>query len=194
MRAGCPAHLREGDSQTVTYEFAVQNNSDTTYMVDAMSIPWMTGVEVATAIREKKVSCLEVLDALLDRIHRLDRPTGNESDRRINSVVVLYEEYARSKAIAADAALSRGESWGPLHGVPMTIKECNFWGKTPATNGDPANVRPPVTEKEDIEYAAGHEPLVRRLLDAGAIIFGKVCTILITSAVFVKSLFMSEIV
>ena len=143
-------------------------------MVDTMSIPWMTGVEVATAIREKKVSCLEVLDALLDRIHRLDRPTGNESDRRINSVVVLYEEYARSKAIAADAALSRGESWGPLHGVPMTIKECNFWGKTATTNGDPAKVRPPITATEDIECAAGHEPLVQRLLDAGVIIFGKV--------------------
>ena len=148
-------------------------------MAEKMSIPWMTGVEVATAIREKKVSCLEVLDALLDRIHRLDRPTGNESDRRINSVVVLYEEYARSKAIAADAALSRGESWGPLHGVPMTIKECNFWGKTcnftyPNVYTNWNQAKAVAATREDIEYADGHEPVVELLLDAGAIIFGKV--------------------
>lgn len=141
----------------------------------ATTIPWQTTGELATAIREKKVASRAVLDILLERIHRLDRPSEDASDRRLNSIVVLYEEYARARADAADEALSQGECWGPLHGVPMTIKECNFWGKTPCTNGDPANVRPALTDHADIEYSPGNEPLVQRLLDAGAIIFGKVC-------------------
>lgn len=66
-------------------------------------------------IREKEVSSQEVVNVYLERIEAV-----NPS---LNAVVQLRAEAARSEAIAADLALARGESKGPLHGLPVTIKD-----------------------------------------------------------------------
>jgi amidase len=58
-------------------------------------------------------SSLELLDHYLERIDRFNPA--------INAVVTLDAERARGRARAADAARQRGESWGALHGLPMTV-------------------------------------------------------------------------
>src|SRR5215831_1383543 len=75
-----------------------------------------TAVELAAAIRAKEISSRELLDLYLDRIERLDRGA-------VNAVVTLDVERARRAAAAADDALARKADLGPLHGLPITIKD-----------------------------------------------------------------------
>ena len=82
----------------------------------------------------------------------------------LNAVVVLQEERARALADAADAALARGEPAGPLHGVPMTVKESFDLEGTATTWGSPA-------QRNNI--ATSTAEAVQRLQRAGAIVFGK---------------------
>ncbi|WP_239515886.1 amidase family protein, partial [Stenotrophomonas maltophilia] len=71
---------------------------------------------------------------------------------------------ARARADAADLALSRGEIWGPLHGLPITIKESHNIAGWPTTYGDPK-----LKDNRPAQTATA----ITRLLRAGAIIFGK---------------------
>jgi amidase len=112
--------------------------------------------ELARRIRRKEVSALELLDHYLARVARLNPP--------IRAVPVLDAERARERARAADAALARGESWGPLHGVPMTVKEAFNVAGLPTTWGLEAS-RDNRPERDAVA--------VQRLKDAGAIVFGK---------------------
>ena len=68
--------------------------------------------ELAALVRRREVSSRELVDMYVARIDRFD-PV-------VNAVVVRRFEAARSRADAADEATAAGESWGPLHGVPMT--------------------------------------------------------------------------
>ena len=116
------------------------------------------------AIRRKEVSSLEALEHHVERVERLNG--------KINAVVALDVEAARERAKEADAALARGELWGPLHGLPMTIKDSYEVVGMPATCGIP-----------DL---AEHMPktnatAVQRLLDAGCVVFGKTNTPLMAS-------------
>jgi len=121
-----------------------------------MDITLASAQDQADAIRCGAVSATELLDATIDRYNRFN-PV-------LNAVVVERIDAARARAAEADAATAAGESWGPLHGVPMTIKEAWGWLDTPSTSGHPhlAEWRP---EKND--------EAVQRLLDAGAVIYGK---------------------
>ena len=115
--------------------------------------------ELAAAIRRRKVGSRELLDHYLARIERLNS--------RINAVVTLDVERARQRADEADRALSRGEDWGPLHGLPITVKDTLETAGMRTTAGAPA--------------LSGHMPVqdatsVRRLLAAGAVLFGKTNT------------------
>ena len=71
--------------------------------------------ELAFMIQNKKISCRELLDHLLARVEKYD---GD-----LNAIPVRDFARAQIRAEEADAALAREEIWGPLHGVPMTIKE-----------------------------------------------------------------------
>ncbi len=112
--------------------------------------------ELARRLRRRELSALELLDHHLARITRLGGP--------INAVVVLDADRARTRARAADAALARGELWGPLHGLPMTVKESFNIAGLPTTYGYAAY-------KDNI--ASSDAVLVQRLQSAGAVIFGK---------------------
>jgi amidase len=70
---------------------------------------------LAKAIRDRRVSSEEVVDACLRRV-KVVNP-------QLNVVVQEVADAAREQARAADAALARGELMGPLHGIPMTIKD-----------------------------------------------------------------------
>ena len=103
-----------------------------------------------------ELSSHELLDALADRIDRLDPG--------VNAVVATDYERAHEQAAEADAARQRGESWGPLHGLPMTIKDSYETAGLVTTAGAPK--------------LAHHVPVrdadaVAALKSAGAIVFGK---------------------
>lgn len=110
---------------------------------------------LAAALAARRVSAVELCDAAIQRIERLDGP--------INAVVVRDFERAREAAKVADAALGRGER-RPLLGVPMTVKESFNVAGLPTTWGSPAF-------KDWI--APTDAVAVARLKGAGAVILGK---------------------
>jgi hypothetical protein len=81
-----------------------------------------------------------------------------------NAVIATILDVARKRADMADAARARGESWGPLHGVPMTVKESYDVAGLPTTWGAP--------EFKDA-IAQRNALAVDRLQGAGAVVFGK---------------------
>ena len=115
-----------------------------------------TATELAALIRDKQVSATEVLEAQLAQI--------GAHNGIINAVVTLDEDGARKRARAADAALAKGKVWGPLHGVPLTMKDAHAVAGMRTTCGFPplAGYIPPA----DGSAAA-------RLRAAGANIIGK---------------------
>src|SRR5258708_37003787 len=78
-------------------------------------LAYSSATEIARRIRHREISSREAVDYFLARVESLDK--------RINSVVTIDADRARHEANAADAALARGEVKGPLHGVPMTVKD-----------------------------------------------------------------------
>ena len=120
------------------------------------NLPFAPAVELAKAIRRKEVSSLELTDLYIGRIEKYDKA--------LNAVVVRRFDAARDAARAADRALARGESLGPLHGLPVTIKEAYNLEGTPTTWGIPAF-------KDNV--ATSDAETVRRMKAAGAHFMGK---------------------
>jgi amidase len=116
-------------------------------------------VALARAIRERTTRSRDVLELFLSRVERL-----NPS---LNAVVTLDAERARARADAADAALARGEVWGPLHGVPVTVKDTLETAGVRTTAGAPSLAE---------HVPAADAVAVARLRAAGAVIFGKTNT------------------
>ena len=119
-------------------------------------VTFKPAVELAQLIRDRQIGCLELLDDYLEYV--------DQFNPRLNAIVVLDADRARKRARQADAALARGEVWGPLHGVPMTCKESFNVAGLPTTLGYPP-------WKHNI--AAEDAVAIQRLKAAGAIIFGK---------------------
>jgi amidase len=119
-------------------------------------IAFKSAVELAQLIKRRDIGCVELLEHYLDRVQRYNPP--------LNAIVVLDEARARARAREADAALARGEDWGPLHGVPMTCKESFDVAGLPTTFGIP--------EFKD-NMVTTDALSIQRLKAAGAVIFGK---------------------
>jgi len=119
---------------------------------------FQSATELARRIRDREVTSRALLEHFLSRVDALNPG--------INAVVVDDRQRARAAADAADAALARGDATalGPLHGVPMTIKESYDLAGTPTTWGIP--------ELRD-NVAATDALAVQRLKAAGAVVFGK---------------------
>ena len=121
---------------------------------------WTPATELAVLIRKKKISPVEVLDAVLDRIERLNP--------KLNAFVTLTDEQARRAAKAAERALSKkGARLGPLHGVPFSVKDLVITKGVRTTFGTPL-YRDNVPSED--------APMVERLKAAGAIMLGKTNT------------------
>jgi Asp-tRNA(Asn)/Glu-tRNA(Gln) amidotransferase A subunit family amidase len=73
--------------------------------------------KLASAVRTRQVSAAEVLEAHLAQI--------DKHNPALNAVVTIQPEAARKRAREADEALTRGQVWGPLHGVPFTLKDAH---------------------------------------------------------------------
>lgn len=89
-----------------------------------------TLTEAARAVRGGEISSLELTQHVLERIERY-----NPS---LNAIVTLLPDEALARARAADEALARGEWWGPLHGVPITVKNALEISGVRTTAGVPA--------------------------------------------------------
>jgi fatty acid amide hydrolase len=115
-----------------------------------------SAVALAQAIRTGQTTAREAVDACIDRIEAFDLA--------VNAVVQRRFEQARQEADQADARLAAGEPVGPLHGVPITIKDQFNVAGLATTIGL-------ASRKNVIEGSDG--PLVGRLRQAGAIVLGK---------------------
>lgn len=122
-----------------------------------MSDLWkLSAVDVAEGIRQKVFSCREVMESVAARME--------EHNGRLNAVTVDFREQALAQATVADDAVVRGDSLGPLHGVPVTIKENIDMAGVSTPNGIPAFADLMATEDA---------PVVRNLGNAGAIVVGR---------------------
>ena len=115
-----------------------------------------SAAQLTREIRDRRIGCLELLDYYLAR--------AEQHNPALNAIIAWQLDAARQRARAADAALAKGEIWGPLHGIPMTVKELFNVAGLPTTFGNPL-------WKDNI--AAGNAFLIDRLIEAGAIVFGK---------------------
>lgn len=124
-----------------------------------MDLDVATATELRAAIAERSVSSRELLEHLIDRIERIDG--------ELNAVVALDLDRARTEAEAADAATASGAVTGPLHGLPMTVKDVWETEGLLTTSGAP----------ELASYVPTSDAVaVGRLRTAGAIVFGKTNT------------------
>jgi amidase/aspartyl-tRNA(Asn)/glutamyl-tRNA(Gln) amidotransferase subunit A len=120
----------------------------------------MPATEIATKVRRRDLSPVEIVEAFLDRIE--------DRNKQINAYVTILDEEAREKAREAERAVVSGGSLGSLHGVPVAIKDLfdfkagvrNTFGSRPLADFVP---------EESTTY-------VKRLEAAGAIVLGKTNT------------------
>jgi aspartyl-tRNA(Asn)/glutamyl-tRNA(Gln) amidotransferase subunit A len=120
---------------------------------------WLPATEMAIAIRTRQLSPVELVDALLSRIHQLNPA--------INAYCTLTEEAARHAARAAEAAVLRGDDLGLLHGVPVSIKDLLFTSGVRTMRG--SHIYERFVPDQDA-------PAVAKLKASGAILLGKTTT------------------
>jgi len=125
-------------------------------MSKPLALPFQTAKQLAAAIRKKKIGCLELLDLYLKRVEAFNP--------ELNAIIASDVDGARKRAKAADKAIKAGKKLGPLHGVPMTIKESYDVAGYATTFGDPAF-------KDNI--AKTNSMVAQRMIDAGVTLFGK---------------------
>src|ERR1700687_16018 len=128
-------------------------------LMAASDLCWLPALDLAALVRQKKVSPVEVTDAALAQIERVN-PT-------LNAYCAVTAAEARDAAQAAEVAVMTGEELGPLHGVPVSVQDLVFMRRGPTTGGS--------------RIFADHVPeedavAVERLKGAGAIILGKTNT------------------
>lgn len=112
--------------------------------------------QLATLIKRKQVSSQELLEMYIKRMEAFNS--------KVNAIVTTDLKAAKKRAAKADEALAKGKNWGPLHGVPMTIKEAFNVVGMPTTWG---------LKEYRKNLPKTNALAVQRLLDAGAILFGK---------------------
>ena len=124
-----------------------------------LDLSYTPATRLAALIREKKLSPVEVIENSLARIA--------EVDRALNCFCFTYPEEALEKARAAEAAVMAGAALGPLHGVPIAIKDLTPTAGKRTTRGS-------FIHEHDVPDADAI--VVERLLAAGAILVGKTTT------------------
>ncbi|MBL8352998.1 MAG: amidase [Burkholderiaceae bacterium] len=121
-----------------------------------LPLHFQSATAIARQIAAGTLGAREALEHFLARVDRLNP--------RLNAVIVQDRERARARADAADAGRARGAPLGPLHGVPMTVKESYDLAGTPTTWGVP-EMRGNIAPQDALA--------IQRLVAAGANVFGK---------------------
>ena len=124
--------------------------------ISSHELVFLSASELAQKIRSRQVTSLEVVEAYLKQI--------DKQNPKLNAIVTLDKEGARKRAMEADKALANGQIWGPLHGVPMTIKDNIATAGMKTTSSLPALAK---------YVPSADAAVVERLRKAGAIIIGK---------------------
>tara|TARA_B100000315_G_scaffold124183_1_gene114158 strand:+ start:86 stop:1510 length:1425 start_codon:yes stop_codon:yes gene_type:complete len=119
-------------------------------------IAMLSAAETASAIRSKRVSPVEAVQAYLERIDRLDS--------RLASYITVCREEALEAARRAERAQMRGDALGPLFGVPIAVKD-QFWTKGILTTNGSLVYRDFVPDEDGT--------VIARIKQAGAILLGK---------------------
>ncbi len=119
----------------------------------------LTVARATRALRAREISPLELTDGYLDRIVRLDP--------RVNAYITVTAERARADARRATDELAAGRTRGPLHGIPVALKDLY----------ETAGIRTTAGAKIHADYVPAEDCTVaRRLRDAGTILLGKLNT------------------
>src|SRR5579859_5893906 len=124
-------------------------------MLHATDLTFLPAADLAQQIREKKISPVELFDALLAKIERLNP--------KLNAFVHVNAEYVQREARRAELEVMKGHVLGPLHGVPISIKSSIDVAGMKCEAG--TRLRAGVVAKQDA-------PLVARLRKAGAVVLG----------------------
>jgi aspartyl-tRNA(Asn)/glutamyl-tRNA(Gln) amidotransferase subunit A len=120
---------------------------------------WLPAVELAARIRRRAVSPVDVTNAVLDRIARLNP--------RLNAFCLVADDTARAAAREAEIAVMKGEPLGLLHGVPVSVKDMLFTRGLATTGGS----------RLFEDHVPGEDAIpVARLRAAGAVVVGKTNT------------------
>lgn len=144
------SRLRAAESSAATYLTSTDKTDDPIYM---------SATKVAALIRAKKISSVELVKLCYQRI--------DEVNPKINAVVFMCRERALAEAAECDAMLAKGRTKGPLHGVPMTIKDSFDTSGVVSTGGTLGRK----------EFVPGKDAtVVARARAAGAILLGKTNT------------------
>ena len=122
-------------------------------------LAWRSALEIATLVRDKQLSPVELTAALLARIEVLDP--------RVNAFCLVTADLARAAAREAEIAVMKGEPLGALHGVPVSLKDVLYTRGVRTTGG--SRLFADLIPEED-NVAVG------RLKAAGAVILGKTNT------------------
>lgn len=122
-------------------------------------LPWRSAIELASLIREKQVSPVEVTETILARIEALNP--------RLKAFCLVTADVARAAAREAEIAVAKGEPLGPLHGVPVSIKDVIFTRGIRTTGG--SRLFAELVPEQDAVAVA-------RLRANGAVILGKTST------------------
>lgn len=117
---------------------------------------YMPAVELARKIRHGDLAPIDVVNAFFDRIH--------ERNDSVNAYTDLFEDEAREHARAAEQALTDGKALGPLHGIPIAVKDNIAVGGKRFTHGS-VPLAENIADEDDL--------VVKRLKEAGAIVLGK---------------------
>lgn len=123
---------------------------------EKQSIHYLTLTEVASFIKSGKISSEELTQLMLNRIAQLDG--------KLNSYITVMGDYALQTARALDQELAAGKYRGPLHGVPIGIKDLLYTTNAPTTGSHSFNSN---------FMAPYNATVVDKLTNAGAVILGK---------------------
>jgi Asp-tRNA(Asn)/Glu-tRNA(Gln) amidotransferase A subunit family amidase len=121
--------------------------------------PFVSAVQLAERIRSGERAPTDVINAVLERI--------DDRNARTNAFVTVTAEAAREAAREAERAVEEGDELGPLHGVPIAVKDLNETAGIRTTFGSPLFAEN-VPDTDDV--------LVKRMKEAGAIVVGKTNT------------------
>jgi aspartyl-tRNA(Asn)/glutamyl-tRNA(Gln) amidotransferase subunit A len=124
--------------------------------MNTQAIPYATIVSLSTHIRERKISPVDIVETCLKRIEKLNP--------KLNAFITVLADEARQQAKIAEADIKAGNWRGPLHGIPVGVKDFYDTAGIKTTGGfEPLKDRIP----------AADAPVVTKLKEAGAIIIGK---------------------
>jgi amidase len=117
---------------------------------------YRTIAEISKMIKSKEISSVELTQQILNRIEKVDE--------KLNSFITVMKQSALSRALELDKELESGKYRGPLHGIPIAIKDLLYTTNAPTTGGHAFN----------IDFIPSYNAtVINRLHDSGAVIVGK---------------------